>query len=160
MTVDKFLTGALDEAPFIIATTIILWLSLPQLAERFEIINKILRPLSRRWREKADQLDAQRRSANIKELRELALEVIKDEKLKKELLKKATEGRKQALLEKVLEVVKDEKLKKEFLEKLAKGELTEEELKKVLIEQGGLTEEEVEEIAKTGELTAEELKKL
>ena len=63
----------------------------------------------------------------------------------------AAEGRKQALLEKVLEVIKDEKLKKELLEKDARGELTEEELKKILIEQGGLTEEEVEEIARKGE---------
>jgi hypothetical protein len=72
MTADKFLTGLLDQAPLLGATAIIVWLSLPQLAERFVIIGKLLKPLSRRWREKAARLAAQQDAAALQKARELA----------------------------------------------------------------------------------------
>lgn len=78
MTFDDLLNATLDEAPFFVAVAIIVWLSAPQLAERFTLIGKLLRPLSKRWQEKSAQLEAQRRTETISELRTLALEVIKE----------------------------------------------------------------------------------
>lgn len=71
-TLDKVLSGLVDQTPFIIASAIVLWLSLPQLAERFEIIGKLLRPLSKRWREKAERLDKERHEVAMVEARKLA----------------------------------------------------------------------------------------
>lgn len=75
---DKALTGFLDQAPFITALAIILWLSLPQLAERFAIIGKLLRPLSRRWREKSERLEAQRHEVAMIEARKLAVAAMQE----------------------------------------------------------------------------------
>lgn len=77
-TLDKALTGVLEQAPFIIALAIICWLSLPQLAERFAIIGKLLRPLSRRWRDKAERLEAARHEAAMVEARKLAVAAMQE----------------------------------------------------------------------------------
>lgn len=72
------LAGAAAEAPFILATAIIVWLSLPQLAERFAVIGKLLRPLSKRWREKAAKLDAQRDAVAMEQAKKLAAAAMKE----------------------------------------------------------------------------------
>lgn len=50
MTLEKLLAGLLENSPVIGSTLLIVWLSLPQLAERFEFIAKALRPFSKKWR--------------------------------------------------------------------------------------------------------------
>ena len=49
--IDKLLATLLENSPVIGSTLLIIWLSLPQLAERFEFISKALRPFSKKWRE-------------------------------------------------------------------------------------------------------------
>jgi hypothetical protein len=78
MTLDKLVLGIIDQVPLLVAIVIIVWLSLPQLAERFETISKLLRPLSRRWREKAERLDAERRQVALDEAKKLAAAAIKE----------------------------------------------------------------------------------
>lgn len=78
MTVDKFLSGLLENVPLFAATLIIVWLSLPQLAERFTLIGKLLKPLSRRWREKADRLEKQRREMAMAEAKKLAVAAMRE----------------------------------------------------------------------------------
>lgn len=76
-TPDEFLAKAAENAPFLVLLAITIWLSLPQLAERFEIISKLLRPLSRRWREKAERLERQRREAEERRAQEIAAAALK-----------------------------------------------------------------------------------
>lgn len=78
MTINELLTGAVDQAPLLVAGAVIVWLSLPQLAERFEILGKLLSPLSRRWREKAEKLRKQQDEAALKKARELAAAAMKE----------------------------------------------------------------------------------
>lgn len=78
MTVNELVAGIVDQAPLLAATAAIIWLSLPQLAERFVIIGKVLSPLSRRWREKAARLAAQQDEAAMKKARELAAAAMKE----------------------------------------------------------------------------------
>lgn len=77
-SLDKLLADAVDQAPLLAAIAAIVWLSLPQLAERFTIIGKVLSPLSRRWREKAERLAAQQDEAALKKARELAAAAMKE----------------------------------------------------------------------------------
>lgn len=72
MTLNAFLTGITENSPLLVAIAIIVWLSLPQLAERFAIIGKLLKPLSKRWREKAARLESERRQVALEEAKKLA----------------------------------------------------------------------------------------
>lgn len=69
---DKLLIDLADQAPVIVLVIIVIWLSLPTLAERFTIIGKLLRPLSRRWRQKAAALAEQQKAEALRMARELA----------------------------------------------------------------------------------------
>lgn len=78
MKLEDFLVGLIDQMPLIAAIIIIVWLALPQLAERFVIVGKAVRPLSRRWREKAARLEAQRRAVALEEAKKLAVAAMKE----------------------------------------------------------------------------------
>ncbi|WP_229482252.1 hypothetical protein, partial [Mycolicibacterium mageritense] len=64
-TLDQVLIAVADNLPVIGLLAINLWLSLPQLAERFTLIGRFIRwtGLSRRWKEKAAKLESQQREA-------------------------------------------------------------------------------------------------
>lgn len=72
MTINKVLEGLYDNSPIIGSALIIIWLSLPQLAERFVVIGKMVAPLSRRWRDKAERIEAARREGVLVEAKRLA----------------------------------------------------------------------------------------
>jgi hypothetical protein len=78
VTLDALLLKLADQWPLIAVLAIVAWLSLPQLAERFAIIGKLSRPLSRRWREKAERLETQRKATVIEEARRLAAAAMKE----------------------------------------------------------------------------------
>ncbi len=77
MTIEKLLAGLVDQAPLVGTVAMVIWLSLPQLAERFEIIGKALKPLSKRWRDKADRLAKQQEEAATRKAEELAAAAMK-----------------------------------------------------------------------------------
>lgn len=71
-TLDQILVDLADNMPVILLFLVVLWMSLPQLAERFEIVGKLLKPLSKRWRDKAARIEKQRREVAMEEARKLA----------------------------------------------------------------------------------------
>ena len=59
MTLDQFLVDVLRNSPVLGATALFVWLSLPQLAERFAIVAKLMKPFSKKARQAAiDERDA------------------------------------------------------------------------------------------------------
>lgn len=76
-TLDQLLVSLVENAPFIVLLAVVIWMSLPQLAERFEIVGKLVKPLSRRWREKAERMERQRREAEERRAQEIAAEAMK-----------------------------------------------------------------------------------
>lgn len=75
---EQFLAKVTENAPFFVLLVVVVWMSLPQLAERFEIIGKLLKPLSVRWREKAERLERQRREAEERRAQEIAAAALKE----------------------------------------------------------------------------------
>lgn len=69
MTVDKILTGVADQAPLFVVVIIVVWLSLPQLAERFDTIAKLAAPLLKRQRAKQEDREKERREAALEQAR-------------------------------------------------------------------------------------------
>lgn len=80
LTADQLLLDLVDNLPVIVLLGIIVWLSLPQLAERFAIIGRFIRwtGLSQRWKEKAERLEKQRRDAAMEEARKLAAAAMRE----------------------------------------------------------------------------------
>lgn len=59
MTFEQFLVDVLRNSPVLVSSLLILWLSLPQLAERFTVVGKILAPFSKKSKQRAkDARDA------------------------------------------------------------------------------------------------------
>jgi hypothetical protein len=77
---DAVLGALADRFPFLVLVVVVIWLSLPQLAERYAIVAKIVGPLARRWKRKADKRAADvedRHKAEVrKEAKVLAQEMI------------------------------------------------------------------------------------
>lgn len=67
MTLNDFLVATADQWPLFAVLAVMAWLSLPQLSERYEIIRKMVGPLSRRWKVRADKQQAQRRAVWMEE---------------------------------------------------------------------------------------------
>lgn len=78
MTSNELLVKLADQAPWIIVLLIVFWLSLPQLAERFTIIAKVFRPFLKRWQERAEALENQRRKDALETAREDVRLVLKE----------------------------------------------------------------------------------
>lgn len=78
MSVDEFLIKIADQAPWFVIVLIVIWLSLPSLAERFAIVGKLVGPLSKKWREKAERLERERRDFALKEARREVQAVMKE----------------------------------------------------------------------------------
>lgn len=75
---EKLLLDTVQQWPLIVVLLIVVWLSLPQLAERFEMVGKLVRPLSKRWRDKAERLETQRKAAAFEEAKQLAAAAIRE----------------------------------------------------------------------------------
>lgn len=69
---DKLLTDLLDQAPLWVLVLAIIWLKLPDWAERFTIVGRLVRPFSKRWRAKAARLARERKEAIDAEAARLA----------------------------------------------------------------------------------------
>lgn len=80
LNVDQPLVDVVDNLPVIVLLGIVVWLSLPQLAERFTIIGRFIRwtGLSKRWKDKAARLEKQRRDAAMEEARKLAAAAMRE----------------------------------------------------------------------------------
>ncbi|MCV7226041.1 hypothetical protein [Mycolicibacterium komossense] len=62
----------LENAPLWVLIAAIIWLKLPDWAERFAIVGRLLEPLSKRWQEKAARNERNRREVMEAEARRLA----------------------------------------------------------------------------------------
>jgi hypothetical protein len=69
---DKWISQILDQAPVWVLIVAIIWLKLPEWAERFAIIGRLVKPFSKRWREKAQRLETERQQLAKAEARRLA----------------------------------------------------------------------------------------
>ncbi len=78
MTVNDLLIATADQWPLFAVLAVVLWLSLPQLAERYEVVRKMVGPLSRRWKERAEKQQAQRRAVWMEEGKVLVSAAIKE----------------------------------------------------------------------------------
>lgn len=70
MTLDDVLAVAADEAPLVLVVAIVFWLSLPQLAERFEIVAKLAGPVLRKQKVKAAAREKERRRVSLETARQ------------------------------------------------------------------------------------------
>jgi hypothetical protein len=55
--VDTLLTDLARNSPVIGSTLLIVWLSLPQLAERFEVVRKLVAPFSKKQRQRSEDAE-------------------------------------------------------------------------------------------------------
>lgn len=78
MTVDDVLVAAADQWPLIAVLAVVLWLSLPQLAERYAIIRKLVGPWSRRWQARTARIESERRAMWMEEGKTLVSAAIKE----------------------------------------------------------------------------------
>ncbi len=69
MTLDKILSEAANQAPLFFVVIIVVWLSLPQLAERFDTIAKLAAPLLKKQRKKQEDREKERREAALEQAR-------------------------------------------------------------------------------------------
>lgn len=76
MTVNDLLLATADQWPLFAVLAVVLWLSLPQLAERYEIIRKLVGPLSARWKKQAEKRQEQRRAVWMEEGKALVVAAI------------------------------------------------------------------------------------
>jgi hypothetical protein len=76
--IDELLIELANQSPVIVLVLIIIWLSLPTLAERFAIIGKLVKPLSKRWREKAEKLERQQNEHALTLARQLARQAMQE----------------------------------------------------------------------------------
>lgn len=70
--IDKFISNLLDQAPLWVLVLAIIWLKLPDWAERFTIVGRLVKPLSKRWRDKAARIARERKELALAEARRLA----------------------------------------------------------------------------------------
>lgn len=70
MTLDELLAKLVDQVPLFVVFLIVVWLSLPQLAERFAIIEKVAGPLLKRQKAKVAQREKERRRASLETARQ------------------------------------------------------------------------------------------
>lgn len=78
MTLNELLEGVVDQWPLLAVLAVVVWLSLPQIAERYEIVRKLVGPLSKRWQEKAEQQASERRAVWMQEGKTLVAAAIKE----------------------------------------------------------------------------------
>lgn len=70
--IDNLIAKVLDQAPMWLLIAAIIWLKLPDWAERFTIVGKLVKPLSKRWRDKAEKLARERKELAKAEARRQA----------------------------------------------------------------------------------------
>lgn len=69
-TLNDVLEKAADQAPLLVVVVIIVWLSLPQLAERFDVIARLAAPLLRKQQAKVEEREKERRRVALETARE------------------------------------------------------------------------------------------
>ncbi len=78
MTIDKWLTAISDQAPLLVVIVIVVWLSLPQLADRFETIAKLAAPSLKKQQAKQALREKERRRMSLETAREDVKLILKE----------------------------------------------------------------------------------